>query len=168
MARKPNKRPDIPARHSDNDKRRLDSNLDPERITTLYTNACYKGHPKHKRNPRPFGLDPYRGRRGDETLCDEHANFGAADIPRIPALLKRGICAGLIGGRLLWTVDDNGWIFEGRLTNPAQSEYHGYPVRPSEAIAKLVYNRFAEWAAVNNLQHEQKVARACADLYGFK
>jgi hypothetical protein len=110
VARKPNKRSDIPARNSDNDKRRLDAVPDPAVIATLLASAQYRGSSKHKRSPHLFNLEPYNGARGDETLCDEHANFGVQDMARIPALLSRGITAGLIGGRILWTVADDGWL----------------------------------------------------------
>lgn len=167
MAKRPNKRPDIPARNSDNDKRRLDATLDPAVIAALLAHAWYRGSPKHKRNPHLFNLQPYNGKRGDETLCDEHANFGVQDMAGIPALLTRGIIAGLIGGRVLWTVADDGWIFEARLTNVGQQEYHGYPVRPTEAIAKPVYERFVEWTVQSKSAAEIVAALACAARYGF-
>ena len=44
-------------------------------------------------------------------------------------MIRRGLQAGLIGKgcRIIWAVADNGWIFEGRRTNVATNEYHGYP-----------------------------------------
>lgn len=30
---------------------------------------------------------------------------------------------------LLWTLDESGWIFELRITNPGLLQYHGYPIR---------------------------------------
>ena len=41
------------------------------------------------------------------------------------------------------------------------NEYHGYPVRPSEAIAELVYKRFSAWAIAHGNPQDQQAARAC-------
>lgn len=167
MPQRPDKRPDFPPRNSDNDKRRLDPDPDPASIANLVDKSKYEGSSKHKRNPHLFGLDPYRGKRGDETLCDEHAGFDVLAMARIPELLIRGIVAGLVGGRVLWTIDDDGWIYEMRLTNADLYQYHGYPVRPTEAIARPVYDRFAKWASSNKAAIEIKAANACAARYGF-
>ncbi len=42
---------------------------------------------------------------------------------------------------LLWTVAESGWIFELRITNADQAQYHGYPVLPGDAFARHVLNR---------------------------
>lgn len=42
---------------------------------------------------------------------------------------------------LLWTVDESGWIFELRITNADQTQYHGYPVLPGDAFARHVLTR---------------------------
>lgn len=84
-------------------------------------------------------------------------------------LLRRGIQAGLLGiGGEIWTLSDTGWIYECRLTNPSQSEYHGYPVRGSEAIAELVYARFASWVRHQGGAPELAIIRQCKALYGFR
>src|SRR5437868_2566543 len=114
--RKPPKRPGIPPRNADNNKRKLDAVVSPERITRLQATVTYNGSSKHKRNPHIFGLPPYRGDRGDATLCDEHANMQPADMVRIPAMIDRSLRAGLIGTNI-WAVGDDGWIFQGSRTN---------------------------------------------------
>lgn len=165
--RRPPKRPDVPKRRSDNDKRRLDSQPSAEQIEQLLKTTTYQGSPKHKRHPHLFGLEPFNGIRGDATLCDEHAGFAPADMAQVPALIRRGLRAGLIGSAL-WTVSDNGWIFEARLTNASSGEHHGYPVRSSEAIAEPVYRRFAVWAASEGGEADKKAVETCRALYGFK
>ena len=62
--------------------------------------------------------------------------------------MKRGILAGLIGENdrkgdptLLWTIDDDGWIYEGRITTPTRAIYHGYPLLPSDAFTRKVIER---------------------------
>lgn len=74
-------------------------------------------------------------------------------MARTGRLLRRGLLAGLFGSNdkqgdptLIWTVDDNGWVYEGRITTPTQALCHAYPLLPSDAFAKIVITRYAEWA----------------------
>lgn len=165
--KKPSKRPELPPRNADNNKRRLDPALPlPGRIAELLATVRYQGSPKHKRNAAAFGLEQFRGERGDATLCDEHANFQPKNMTAIPAMIERGLRAGLIGTNL-WAISDDGWIFEGRVTNAVQAEYHGYPVRPAEAIAELVYRRFRAWADAHGTATDKQAADNCAALYRF-
>jgi hypothetical protein len=168
--KKPPPRPNLPPRMSNNDKRRLlPLPIDAVVLQGLAA-VRYVGSSKHKANPKVFGLGPYLGERGDATLCDTHAGFGPAQMLAIPALLKRGVRAELLGtSQMLWTVADSGWIFEARLTYAVQVEYHEYPVRASEPIAEAVYRRFADWvAAANGTTTESLAAANCQSLYGFK
>lgn len=160
----------MPSRLSDNDKRRLDPAPDVVLIARLCAGARYRGSPKHKAAPAAFGLPIWTRPHGDATLCDAHAGFTADQADSIPRILKRGIAAGLLGqgGRILWTIGDDGWIFEGRVTNEARQEYHAYPVRPSEAIARPVYERYAAWAQAHGDTTDREAQARCRDLYGFK
>ncbi|MDI1265555.1 MAG: hypothetical protein PS018_20100 [bacterium] len=97
-------------------------------------------------------MKPYEGSHEDSSYCDEHAGFGPSDMPRAATLLRRGIDAGLFGKKskkgdpgLLWSVDDNGWIYEAQITNPGYAVYHAYPVLPNEAIARKVLMRYADY-----------------------
>ncbi len=168
--KKPKPRIDIPPRTSDNVKRKLHAAPDTALIAELSQTARYAGYSKHKAAPEDFGLEPYRKPRGDATLCDKHASFTSEQIPSIPRLLRRGIRAGLIGEspRVIWTVGDDGWIFEGRITNVEQDEYHGYPVRPTELIAEDVYDRYAQWAEAHGNREDKQAATRCQAMYGFK
>ena len=126
----------VVARSSDNDKRRLRMPLPPDDwLLAPADRATFEGYSKHKLHPQAFGLPPFTGHREDATYCDGHAHFAPADMQRLPALLRRGIIAGLVGHNdaqgdptLIWMVYDNGWIYEGRLTIPGRVLYHGYPV----------------------------------------
>lgn len=167
--KKPPPRPVLPKRISNNDRRRLlPLPIDVAHLQSLAA-ARYCGSPKHKANPKIFGLEPYIGERGDATLCDTHAGFKLAHMLAIPALIQRGVRASLVGScQMLWTVADSGWIFEARVTNAVQVEYHGYPVRSSEPIAEAVYRRFADWAALNGTASDRQAAENCQSMYGFK
>ena len=142
---RPAKRPNLPARRSNNDKRRLLADPDPDYIAQLRQDITYQGSSKHKQNPHLYGLTPFQGNRGDATLCDRDANFGPTHLRSIPRMIRRGLQAGLVGENgIIWAVADNGWIYEARITNVGQTEYHGYPVRSTEPIAEIVYKRFKE------------------------
>jgi hypothetical protein len=150
--RKPKKRL-VVERSSDNDKRCLrEPRPTAKTCVALAARVRFEGSGKHKLAPRAFGLDPAASDE-DDTYCDGHAGFTPGDVTRVPVLLTRGILAGLVGHNdkqgdptLIWTIDDNGWIYEGRITIPSQAIYHGYPLLPSDAFAKIVIARYAEWA----------------------
>lgn len=141
-------------RRSTNVKRRLRAPaLDDDALSDLAARAVYEPYAKHKRNPRAFGLDPIPGVSDDPTYCDEHAGFTPHDMQRIPVLLARGILTGLTSAaqdgdvpRLLWTIDDTGWVYEARLTNGGLALYHGYPLLPGDPVASKVISRFRDWA----------------------
>jgi hypothetical protein len=163
----PPRRIDIPPRNSGNRKRALDDHVPAERIAHLLQTVTYEGSSKHKRFPHRFKLPPFRGERGDATLCDAHAHFEPEDWPSIMPMIQRGLRAGLVGTNI-WGVADNGWIFEGAVTNVTKSEYHGYPVRPSEPIAGEVYRRFRRWVDAQGSQRDKQAAANCAARYRFR
>ena len=168
MPRPPRRRA-LPRRQSNNDKRRLLPEPPSQLIESLLEAVTYAPSSKHKRNPHLYGLPPFDGPRGDATLCDEHASFQPAQMREIPSLVQRGIRAGLLGAtqRVIWTVADNGWIYEGRQTNADTSEFHGYPVRESEPIAELVYQRFVAWVDEHGDSSARHAAMSCRQRYGF-
>jgi hypothetical protein len=87
-------------------------------------------------------------------------------MKRVPALLERALRAQLVGSHM-WTVDDNGWIYELAVTNATTNEHHGYPLRPSEAIAEVVFRHFQQWAWENGSESDKAAALACQERYGF-
>lgn len=167
--RRPETRRDRSARRPDNVKRRLLAASDEELVERRTISVRYQGSEKHKKDPLAFGLSISPGaKKGDATLCDEHAGFSPDQVPTIPRLIRRGLRAGLLGrDRQIWTVGDDGWIFEGRLTNVGTSEYHGYPVLEWESIALPVYNRYSEWARSSGGSRDRIAAERCRIKYGF-
>ena len=164
--KRPSPRAALPPRTSDNQKRRLAQDLTAEDVYARFGATIYCGSSKHKQNPHLFGLAPFRGIRGDRTLCDKHAAFRPSDMARIPDLLDRALRAGLVGSHM-WTIDDNGWIYELSVTNSGTHERHGYPLRPSEAIAEVVFRHFKAWAVGAGSDKDMTAAVACQRLYGF-
>jgi len=137
----------------------------------------YEPHSKHKFHPMAYKITPYSGPDVERTYCDEHAKFGKEDFIRIPDLLKRGVMLGLWSDQndgnvpnMLWTIDHSGWIFELRITNSSQAQYHGYPVLPGDAFARHVLLRarevaFAEGEFSINQDPEVQVAIAAAETF---
>ncbi len=62
---------------------------------------------------------------------------------------------------------DDGWIFEARETNRDTAEFHGYPVLPTEAIGRAVFNRFSVWVQKQGTDTEQFACDSCRFRYGF-
>lgn len=165
----PGTRSDLPPRQSNNNKRRLLKNPSQDYIAHLQENVTYEGSPKHKQNPRLYGLEPFLGSRGDATLCDRDANFQPEDFAQLNEMIRKGLQAELVGeNNIFWVVADSGWIYEARVTNIEQFQYHGYPVRDTEPIAELVYQRFAEWVHRYGDQASRLAVQNCKTLYGFK
>ncbi len=166
---RPRRRPNLPARRSNNEKRRLMANPTEDYIAQLQQNIRYEGSSKHKLNPHLYGLTSFLGTRGDATLCDRDANFNEKDFRSIRGMIHRGLDAGLVGENgVIWAVADNGWIYEGRITNVSKTEYHGYPIRSTEPIAEIVYQRFSKWAQDHGNGLAREAVQKCKTRYGFR
>jgi hypothetical protein len=68
----------------------------------------------------------------------------------------------------MWTVDDNGWIYELAVTNRTSNERHGYPLRASEAFAETGYRHFQSWVLEHGSDADRAAALACRERYGFR
>lgn len=70
---------------------------------------------------------------------------------------------------LLWTIDESGWIFELRITNAGQTQYHGYPVLQGDAFARHVLVRAREVLAKGEFPVDQdqgaQAAIAAAEVF---
>lgn len=126
---KPPRRSELPDRNDSYRERWLTDDVSPQALAHRFHGIRYGCYGKHKANPYIYGVEPYRGPDSDRTLCDDHAGFNKADLSRIPALFARAHAAGL-AGNLIWSVDDNGWIYELQITNTGLNEWHGYPMLP--------------------------------------
>jgi hypothetical protein len=177
MRRKPARKLSL-LRRSHNDHRRLIDNLPQRRHReALVARITYEGYGKHKMHPRAFGLEPVPGVSEDATYCDGHAGFRPEDMVRIGTLVRRGIMAGLIGDKvsqndpgLFWTIDDNGWVYEARITLPGRAIYHGYPLLPGDAMATKIIGRLSRWIGLEEARLEidplvDGALRAAQELY---
>lgn len=163
-----------PPRRHEKPLRLIDPVPSNEELAGLRRRIRYQGSPKHKLHPERFGMPTFTGNRGDALLCDHDADVTFKDIGRIPFWMSRGIKAGLIGEvqeqglpRVIWAVADNGWIFEGRITNVTQGEFHGYPLQPGSPNARLVYDRFCTWVERHKKQVNKLALQKCRQQYGF-
>lgn len=165
--KQPSRRP-IDERSSDNEKRQLRQPAPAgDELSELARRISFQGSGKHKLQPRAFNLEP-ASPAADDSFCDGHAGFSPDDMSRIPALLSRGIDAGLVGHRdikgdpaVIWAVDDNGWIYEARITVPTQAIYHGYPLLEGDAFARKVISRYSTYVDAHpELQLERSLENA--------
>jgi len=117
--------------------------LDVSQLDALAKTAKYQGSPYHKRHPKESGLVEPPKPRPDKTLCDASGRFPAQ---RARELLAEGLRKGMVSNRfrgrwpeLVWAIDDNeDTVYEARLTNEAQGEYHGYPVLTADPFVEVV------------------------------
>ena len=134
----------------------------------LKRSLSYGCSDKHKMHALAFGSRIPGGSKRDATRCDEHAGFTSDRLPTIPRLIKRGLCADLVAKvNQIWTLADDGWIYEGRPTNVETSEYHGYPVLKWESIARPVYKRYSDWAQAFGSNLDRIVAKRSRLGYRF-
>lgn len=147
--------------------RKLSEDTSPDTVAEYFAGLRYTGYGKHKLNPHLYNLAPYHGTDSDRGMCDRDAAFGVRDMQRVPGLLDRSRNAALFG-TLIWTVDDTGWIYELRVTNATQNEWHGYPMLPGDTFARQVWRRFADWAAQAGSPTDKLAAQACALLYNCR
>lgn len=167
MAR-PRTRDRFPPRQDAKRKRWLNENATVEEAEARFAGIRYGGSQKHKERPHRFRLSPSSGfPPPDATLCDRDAGFTSQDMCRIPALLDRARRARLIGN-LIWSVDDNGWVYELQMTNAGQNEHHGYPLRANDPFVEKVFRLFVAWARDDGKDSDRRAAEACRDRYAIK
>ena len=168
--KKPRRRQDG-ERRSDNAKRKLLATPDPDALEHLAHNVQYGGRGKHKQHPHAFGLEPEAQQASDRTTCDGDAGFRPEDMESIVPMMQRGIQAGLVGHdrmRVVWAVSNNGWVFEARVTNDAQSLYHGYPLRPEDPVAERIVRRYLHSVSTVDSVEIQHGAQSACERYGIK
>lgn len=115
----------------------------------LRANAVYEGSPYHKKNPGDFGLTPPAAPRSDATLCDE---AGVTQRAVASALLDAAIDGGLASEattpegfpKQIWTVDDQGRVFEAMYGGSRTGCYHGYPIRTKDPLFDRISKIWAQ------------------------
>lgn len=148
-------------------KRKLQEHTSSADVESRFAGITYGGSQEHKAHPHLFGLVASGFPPPDATLCDRDARFAPADMVRIPALLDRARRARLVGN-LIWTVDDNGWIYELQITNSVRNEHHGYPLRAGDPFVERIFRYFNTWAASDGTDDDRRAAEACRNRYGLR
>lgn len=107
----------------------------------LVEGVRYCGSPYHKLNPADYGL-PETKPRPDKTLCDVARRV---DFTEALALLREGVRKGLVSVQWrgqwpqnIWSVDQEGVVYEAQLQNVEAGEYHGYPMTLDMEFAEHV------------------------------
>jgi hypothetical protein len=120
--------------------------LSTEERCALAARASYGGNPEHKRSPGDYGLIPPASPRPGKTLCD-----GTRNIPKEEAtdLLVGGLLKGMCSQcnsetfpKNIWSVSENGEVFEAQLENQVEGIYHGYPVPNDDDFINVIQK---EW-----------------------
>lgn len=132
----------MPRRLRPNPNRKIRSQSEPETLRELANKVHYGGNPVHKRNPGDFGLAPPSRPMPDKTLCDPSGVFTRKVALK---LLREGIERGCISEqedngfpRMVWSVDENEYVFEAKLDNRDQGSYHGYPLPQDDVFREAV------------------------------
>ncbi len=90
----------------------------------------YVGSANHKLHPGNYGFTPPQNPRPSKSPCDE---FRPILLGEAATLFRRGIELGMIspptaGGapKYVWSVGDNGEVFEAKSYGDGSAGYHGY------------------------------------------
>ena len=113
--------------------------------TGLVKRVGYAGSPQHKRNPGDFGLTPPASPRQDASLYD-YANI--TQRATALALLRKGVEQGLVSEQMrndypnqIWSIRNDKVVFEARLENEVQGNYHGYPLPLDDPFRLILLQR---------------------------
>ena len=135
-------------RRSFNNKRRMQQEGDPEKLTHLAEHVKYEGNPAHKRKPGDFGSVPPAQPAPNKTLCDDAGIFTKVEALK---LLREGARRGLISEQTrgefpqnIWAVTEDGHPLEAQLENQTQGIYHGYPVPEADPFRSTILDRWGE------------------------
>lgn len=118
-----------------------------EKLRTYMKKASYVGSPEHKDHPNPItdhGVRP----RPDASICpDRVTERGAKALKKwIGLALEKGSYSEEQQGRMnypryIWYIEiheGKRFAYEGRLSNPGQGTYKGYPIRMRELPKKVI------------------------------
>ena len=140
----------LPRRQGNNPKRRIvpRSNIDPESLGRILSEARYTGSAHHKRSPADYGFHPPVNPRPHKSLCDGDRSIG---LDEAKSLFREGIARGMIsdfhmGGfpKYFWAVDAEGHAYEAKL-GQGHGHYHGYELGNDDASMRQLV--IEEWQA---------------------
>lgn len=134
------------ARQGNNPKRRVEDleNLPDEAIDALATEAKYVGSGHHKRYPLDYGFERTNP-VPTKSLCDMVRPIRLAEAA---ALLESGIRARMVSRlengfpKYVWTVGDDGVVYESKNDPRSPGLYHGYPLEHEKAVRDYI---LSEW-----------------------
>lgn len=136
-------------RHTPNPKRKMrdkPGSTEAVELDALASRVSYAGNSAHKRNPGDFGLTPPSQSREGKTLCD---SAGIVKRSVAEALLKKGVCSGLVSvqerngwPQNIWAVHNNDTPLEAMLENAETGTYHGYPLQRDDPFCGEILERW--------------------------
>ena len=130
------------------DRRIADRNFltDAEKMRLLGT-VRYIGSGLHKLRPGDYGLSPPSNPRPSKSPCDELRPVLLAEAK---LLLQRGIEKGMVSAyqpgslpKYIWSVDEQGEVYEAKTRPERESDYHGYRIGDDETLMRKYV--MSEW-----------------------
>jgi hypothetical protein len=107
----------------------------------LERSVRYVGSGHHKRSPANYGFSRVNP-RPTKSLCDLERYIPLDEAIK---LLKNGIQYGLFSEprddsfpKFIWSVSDEGEVFEAKTDSNGTGEYHGYPLEEEDMMYKYV------------------------------
>lgn len=136
-------------RQGNNPKRRI---APPGRLTAdekkrLERDVRYIGSANHKLHPAAYGF-PRPEPRPNKSVCDMERDIL---LPEAKQLVARGIQYDMFSElqadgfpKFIWSVSENGEVFEAKTDRNGTGEYHGYPLEDEDAMYKYVISVWKE------------------------
>lgn len=131
-------------RSGNNPKRRVAApdSITAELLDRLQKNAKYVGSGHHKRNPVDYGFDR-SSPRPTKSLCDANRSIRKDEAS---ALLRRGLEKKMVSAmkesdefpKYIWSVSDQGEVFEAKTHANTPGEYHGYPLENDDDLRDYI------------------------------
>lgn len=130
-------------RSGNNPKRRVIAHeaVTPECVDSLKRGVHYIGSGHHKRNPADYGFDRANP-RPTKSLCDANRVIAQAEAQKLimDGISRRMFSSPLEDGwpKYIWSVSDNGEVFEAKTHPNTPGQYHGYPLADEDDMRDYI------------------------------
>lgn len=137
----------MPKRTSNNPKRRVVpvELVSAEDVLRLSESARYVGSGHHKRNPADYGFERTNP-RPTKSICDMTGlvPLALAQSLMLAGIRKKMVSAILDDGfpKFIWSVTDNGQVYESKTHHNTPGQYHGYPLEKDDDMHDYI---MSEW-----------------------
>lgn len=116
---------------------------------TLAARITYTGSAHHKRRPGDYGFQPPVNPRPNKDVCDAKGKRQVL-LTEAQSFFAAGLRKGMVSApgtnglpKYVWSVDENGDVFEAKARPERETEYHGYRLGADEDTMRRYI--LAEW-----------------------